>query len=104
MSTGTETMRGVVVIENSLIDSLVAREDFRSEFPHLARLVQVKQGRGCGRCPKKQRTVLAEYRTFKNELAALQPQDKIRFKQFLRARQVRVVHVNAANKVTDRTF
>ena len=97
-------MRNVVTVENTLIDSLVARPDFQQQFPFLARLVKPKQGRGCGRCPRKQRAVLAEYRAFKNELSALQPADRDRVKQFLNAKEVRVIHVNAANKVTDRTF
>jgi hypothetical protein len=94
----------LVVIENHLIDSLAANDMFRREFPYLAALVRPKTGQGCRRCPKKQRATLAEYRTFKDNLAALQPEEKIRFKQFLNAKQVRVVHVNAANRITNRIF
>lgn len=102
----TAPMRNVIVIENSTIDALVVDEAFRREFPGLAGIVRprpVLRGR-CGTCKKRQRATLAEYRMFKNTLAALGPEDKVRFKQFLGCKQVRVVHVNPANRVIDRTF
>ena len=97
--------RNVIVIENSTIDSLVANAPFRQAFPHLAALIKPKVVRpGCGRCRQKQRATLAEYRQFKNTLATMQPQDKIRLKQLLNCKQIRVVHVNGANRIIDRTF
>jgi hypothetical protein len=108
MPTADGPLRNIVVIENHVIDMLAANPAFRGDFPYLAALVQPRPARparpGCRRCLKKQRATLAEYRGFKNALAALQPQDKVRFKQFLDCKQVRVVHVNAANKIIDRTF
>jgi hypothetical protein len=93
------------VIENSTIDSLVANPTFQREFPHLTALIRPKPVKvGCRRCMKKQRATLVEYREFKNTLAAMQPGDKIRLKQFLDCKQVRVVHVNAANRVIERIF
>jgi hypothetical protein len=99
-------LKNLIVVENSLVDSLVAREDFQKAFPHLARLVQPRPIRpGCGRCKnRKQKATLAEYRNFKNVLATMAPEDKVRFKQFLDCKNVRVVHVNAANRIFDRTF
>lgn len=105
MPTDTGPLRNLVTIENSTIDSLAGNESFKQAFPYLAALVKPKLVKpGCRRCMKKQRATLAEYREFKNSLAAMQPADKIRFKQFLDCKNVRVVHVNAANKVIDRTF
>jgi phytoene dehydrogenase-like protein len=107
MPTPSGPVHNVVVVENSVIDRLVANEAFRSAFPYLASLAQVRPAParpGCRRCLKKQRAALTSYRAFKNHLAAMTPQDKARFKQFLDCRQVRVVHVNAANRIMDRTF
>jgi hypothetical protein len=105
MPTANGPLRNLVVIENNTIDSLAANVAFQQAFPHLAALIRPKPVKvGCRRCMKKQRATLAEYRAFKNSLAAMQPQDKIRFKQFLDCKNVRVVHVNAANKVIERTF
>jgi hypothetical protein len=106
MSIGNAPIRNVIVIENSTIDALAGNEAFRREFPGLAGIVRPRPivvGK-CGRCRKRQKATLAEYRAFKNTLAALGPEDKIRFKQFLGCKQVRVVHVNPANRVIDRTF
>ena len=105
MLTANVPLKNLIVMNNALVDSLVAREDFQQAFPHLAGLVKPKPVRpGCGRCLKKQKATLAEYREFKNALATMEPQDKVRFKQFMGCKNVRVVHVNAANRVFDRTF
>jgi hypothetical protein len=100
----SNTLRNIITIENSTIDALVVNVAFQREFPFLAGLVQPKKTSRCGRCRKKQRATLTEYRNFKNAVASMIPQDKIRFKQFMGCKQVRVVHVNPANKVVDRTF
>jgi hypothetical protein len=97
-------MRTMITIENSTIDGLVNNPTFRQQFPFLAAIVKPKEGRNCGRCRKRQRATLAEYRDFKNTLATMLPQDKVRLKQFLHCQSVRVIHVNGANKITDRTF
>jgi len=107
MPTANGPMHNLVVVENGVIDRLIANEAFRSAFPYLASLVQSRPAParpGCRRCLKKQRTALNSYREFKSYLAAMTPQDKIRFKEFLDCKQVRVIHVNAANRILDRTF
>ena len=98
-------LRNMVVIENNTIEALIANPAFREGFPHLARLIKPKVVKpGCGRCRKKQRATLAEYREFKSSLAAMEPQDKVRLKQFLDCKQVRVIHANAANRIVERIF
>jgi hypothetical protein len=97
-------LRPLITIENNTVDALAANLAFRQQFPQLAAMVRPKEARTCGRCRKRQRATLAEYRDFKNALAALPPEDKIRFKQFMHCQQVRVIHVNSANRITDRTF
>ena len=97
--------RNVIVVQNSLVDSLVAREDFQQQFPALARLVKPKPPRRSRCCTEvKQKATLAEYRDFKNALATMAPEVKVRFKLLMGCKQVRVVHVNPANRVFDRTF
>ena len=105
MPTADGPLRNMVVIENNTIDALVTNPTFREGFPHLAGLIKPKTTKpGCGRCRKKQRATLGEYRAFKSALAAMEPQDKIRLKQFLDCKQVRVIHANSANRIVERIF
>jgi hypothetical protein len=105
MTPANGPIRNTIVIENSTIDALVANPTFQREFPYLTALVRPKPVKvGCRRCMKKQRATLAEYREFKNTLAVMAPQDKVRLKQLLDCKQVRVIHVNAANRVIERVF
>ncbi len=105
MSTVNGPLRNLVVIENNTIDALITNPAFKQEFPYLAAMIKPRTTKpGCGRCRKKQRATMAEYREFKSSLAAMTPEDKTRLKQFLSCKQVRVIHVNSANRVVERIF
>lgn len=97
-------LRGLVVLENAVIGALVRQEAFRAAFPHLAALVKPAAAdcRPCAR--KKHRTGLAEYRAFKDAVAALAPADKARLARYLDAERVRVVHTAAGNRAVALTF
>jgi hypothetical protein len=98
-----QPVRGLVVLENAVIDALVRQQPFRAAFPGLAALIRPVAA-DCAPCArKKHRTSLAEYRDFKNVVAAMSAADKTRLVQYLDAERVRVVHT-AANRAVALTF
>ena len=100
-------MTDIVVIEDSMILSLIRDPAYEQAIPCFANKKEVfeNSGGGCGSCAAKRRARQKQSMAgIKGCLAALSPEKKTELKQLLNTKQIRVVYTNASGKVVQLTF
>lgn len=100
-------MRPLVVLDDSLIMSLINDAEFSAQVPCLYNKREVFRAGpgGCGACARKrQEKYRKEMATIKMCLAGLSPEKKTLVRQKLDAQQVRIMYVNGAGQTVQLTF
>ncbi len=93
-----QTVRKLVVIEDSLILSMAANQQFLTEFPFLGGLTAAakKKAAGCGRCGSANRERGQVLNAAKATIAGMSPDKKKRMLKLLNAEKMRVVYSDGA--------
>jgi hypothetical protein len=100
-------MRPLVVLDDSLIMSLVNDVEFSTQIPCLYNKREVFRpgAGGCSSCARKrQEKYRREMATIKTCLSGLSPDKKALIRQKLDAQQVRILYVNGAGQTVQLTF
>jgi hypothetical protein len=101
------TEQPAVVLENSVIQSLLRRPEVVQAFPFMqqaaAQMVGSK-GKGKQCCGKKNRNNTADYEGLKQAIAQMGLADLVRLRDFIGASQVRLVYRNFRGQVVRKTF
>jgi len=95
-----------VVLEDSMIASILRDGRFIKEFPGLSKVsaaVAKVQGRRCGRCGAKNRNRGVAFSAVKNHIVSLSPEKRQKFKSLLAVDEVQIYFHNAATGKLDIT-
>lgn len=91
-------------LEDSVIISMANNPNFLTEFPFLEQVKQLsKVKKGCGTCGKSARSRINTINTVKQSIISLSADRKLKLKQMLRTKKVRL-RLSVANRVTEYTF
>lgn len=101
-------MASLVVLDDSMIMSMLNNSAFSTQFPCLFNkrdIFKSAAAAGCGMCAKKrQERQRKEMATLKTCLAGMGPEKKAALKKMLEADQLRIVYTNLAGQVVQLTF
>lgn len=94
----------LLVIEESVLNSMASNPNFITEFPFLKNVSSNKSARtGCGRCNRRASRRVQAVNAAKQQIVQMGKEKKVRLKKLLRAEKVRI-RVGEGGRVTEYTF
>ena len=96
----------LVLIQDSLLDSMAADVKFSRELPFLKGLLNLPRPATCRSCNRGQAQVVRQqtYASAKRTMAGLPAEKKRKLKELLNAKQIRIIFRNDGGKIIELTF